>query len=293
MARIRTTKPEFWSSEQIMELSPLARLAFIGLWNFCDDGGVHPASARTLKAEIFPSDDVSSDDVSGLVSEMIAHGLVAEFTADSKCYWIVTGWEKHQRIAKPTFRHPRPPRAGVTPGAMTEASPNVRGGVNEVSSPSNGRLNEVSPPEGNGKEGNGNTLSGKPGAVPSKPPKQTYTTEANEVLAYLNQVVGSKFQPVPANLNMIASRLREGATVADAKAVIDRQHKDWANDVTMRKYLRPETLFGATKFAGYVGQVDAKQSEPEPPMTHEEAEAYAREQRAIARRAYLQQQGAA
>jgi hypothetical protein len=49
MARIRTVKPEFWTSEQVMELSPLARLAFIGMWNFCDDAGVHTASAKRLK----------------------------------------------------------------------------------------------------------------------------------------------------------------------------------------------------------------------------------------------------
>ncbi len=44
MARIRTTKPEFWSSAQIIELSRDARLLFIGMWNFCDDNGRHKAS---------------------------------------------------------------------------------------------------------------------------------------------------------------------------------------------------------------------------------------------------------
>jgi hypothetical protein len=49
MARIRTVKPEFWTSEQVMNCSRDARLLFIGMWNFCDDGGNHPASAKTLK----------------------------------------------------------------------------------------------------------------------------------------------------------------------------------------------------------------------------------------------------
>lgn len=51
MARIRSIKPEFWTSEQVMALSPLARLAFLGMWNFCDDAGIHPASAKTLNAQ--------------------------------------------------------------------------------------------------------------------------------------------------------------------------------------------------------------------------------------------------
>lgn len=37
MPRIRTIKPEYWTSEQVLDLSIPARLAFIGLWNFCDD----------------------------------------------------------------------------------------------------------------------------------------------------------------------------------------------------------------------------------------------------------------
>ena len=57
MARIRTIKPEFWTSDQVVECSFAARLLFIGMWNFCDDYGVHPASLRKLKMEIFPGDD--------------------------------------------------------------------------------------------------------------------------------------------------------------------------------------------------------------------------------------------
>lgn len=46
MARIRTIKPEFWTAEQVMELSRDARLLFIGMWNFCDDAGVHQRHTR-------------------------------------------------------------------------------------------------------------------------------------------------------------------------------------------------------------------------------------------------------
>lgn len=59
MARIRTIKPEFWTSEQVMNCSRDARLLFIGLWNFCDDYGRHPANSKQLKALIFPDDNLS------------------------------------------------------------------------------------------------------------------------------------------------------------------------------------------------------------------------------------------
>lgn len=108
MSRIRTIKPEFWTSEQVIACSPIARLIFIGLWNFCDDNGVHPASHIRLKAEVFPGDDLSTIDINKLVNELINHDLIREYMIDDKNYWIVTGWKKHQRIDKPTYRHPLP-----------------------------------------------------------------------------------------------------------------------------------------------------------------------------------------
>jgi hypothetical protein len=109
MARIRSIKPEFWVSEQIAECSPSARLTFVGLWNFSDDKGVHPAKPKTLKAELYPMDDFSADDVADWIAELIGAGLVATFESGGEKYWHVTGWEKHQKIDRPSFKHPAPP----------------------------------------------------------------------------------------------------------------------------------------------------------------------------------------
>lgn len=107
MARIRTIKPEFWTSEQVVECSPIARLLFIGLWNFCDDGGNHPASAKSLKMLVFPGDDFSVSDVEKMVGELVVQGLLADYQGiDGKKYWHVTGWH-HQKIEKPSFKYPK------------------------------------------------------------------------------------------------------------------------------------------------------------------------------------------
>lgn len=107
MGRIRTIKPEFWTAEQVVELSPIARLLFVGLWNFCDDGGRHPASPKTLKMEVFPGDDFTTEQVSGWISEAINQRLVLDYEVDGRRYWQVTGWH-HQRIDKPSYRYPKP-----------------------------------------------------------------------------------------------------------------------------------------------------------------------------------------
>jgi hypothetical protein len=109
MARIRCIKPEFWVSEQVAECSIGARLTFIGLWNFCDDGGVHPAKPKTLKAELFPMDTVSPSDLAKWVDELIGAGLVTKFDSDGVSYWHVTGWSRHQKIDRPSAKHPLPP----------------------------------------------------------------------------------------------------------------------------------------------------------------------------------------
>lgn len=125
MARIRTIKPEFWSSEQVMECSPIARLLFIGLWNFCDDAGNHVDSDKTIKAEVFPGDDISSSDVRRMIDELSSNGLVVRYTSENKGFLHVTGW-KHQKIERPSYKHPP---------FQAEASPNDRRTIGELSPP--------------------------------------------------------------------------------------------------------------------------------------------------------------
>lgn len=105
MARIRSIKPEFWSSEQVMECSTTARLLFIGLWNFCDDAGNHTLSIKTIKAEIFPADEIDLATIQRLLDELSSNELIVYYAHENKHFLHVTGWQ-HQKIEKPTVKHP-------------------------------------------------------------------------------------------------------------------------------------------------------------------------------------------
>ena len=70
-----------------------------------------------------------------------------------------------------------------------------------------------------------------------------------EVIGYLNEKAGTKYKPVESNLKFIRARLKD-YSVADLKAVVDRQVAKWKG-TSMQMYLRPETLFNATKFETY------------------------------------------
>ena len=122
MSRIRSIKPEFWTSAQVMECSPIARLFFIGLWNFCDDHGHHPVSEKQLKALIFPGDEIAFADIRRMVDELSTNGLIETYVVDGKEFLSVTGW-RHQKIDKPqAARFPYPD--GSTPKTPKDNSSN-------------------------------------------------------------------------------------------------------------------------------------------------------------------------
>jgi len=108
VARIRSIKPEFWTSEQVMECSTNARLMFIGMWNFADDCGRLPYSPKTIKAQIFQSDDINAEDVRRLLDELSSNGLIIVYSVEDKEYIEISGW-KHQKIDRPQApKYPAP-----------------------------------------------------------------------------------------------------------------------------------------------------------------------------------------
>lgn len=75
-----------------------------------------------------------------------------------------------------------------------------------------------------------------------------------ECLNYLNQRTKKNFKPVETNLSFINARLNEGYSKEDIFHVVDVKVSQWLNDPRMSNFLRPETLFNATKFSSYVAE---------------------------------------
>ena len=99
MARIRTIKPEFWTDEKLTECSLSARLLFIGTWNFSDDSGNLDRSAKQIKARVFPLDNINCEP---LLLELLAQGLLIEYSVNDKLYLHISGFDKHQLINRPS-----------------------------------------------------------------------------------------------------------------------------------------------------------------------------------------------
>ncbi|WP_157806720.1 hypothetical protein [Stenotrophomonas maltophilia] len=99
MARIRSIKPELWTDERLTECSLSARLLFIGLLNFADDNGNQVYSAKRIKMQVFPADNIETQP---LIEELITHGLLIEYSVSGEKYLNIKGFKKHQVINRPT-----------------------------------------------------------------------------------------------------------------------------------------------------------------------------------------------
>ncbi len=80
--------------------------------------------------------------------------------------------------------------------------------------------------------------------------------DARVILEFLNEKTGKSFRTTSTNLDFIAARLRSGASVQDCKSLIARKVREWSPDPKMAMYLRPATLFNATKFEQYLGEMN-------------------------------------
>jgi hypothetical protein len=135
MARIRTIKPEFFTSEDVVAMSPLARLLFIGLWCEADKEGRLTWKPKTFKMRYLPADDC---DVEALCAELVSQGVVKLY-GDGLAY--VPSFTTHQHI------NPRESASNLPdPDACSTRAPRVSTRASTVSDAQGGRKE--------GKEGN-------------------------------------------------------------------------------------------------------------------------------------------
>jgi hypothetical protein len=85
------------------------------MWNFADDAGRMAYSPKTLKAQIYPCDEIKTEAIKRMVDELSSNGLLQLYVVDSKEFISITGW-RHQKIDKP--------RPSVLPDPFDERSTN-------------------------------------------------------------------------------------------------------------------------------------------------------------------------
>lgn len=93
MARIRTVKPEFFTSEDIVALDAFSRLLYIALWCEADKEGRLLWRPKTFKMRYFPADNL---DIEAMCKQLTDAGLVVTYGDGQFAH--IPQFAKHQHI---------------------------------------------------------------------------------------------------------------------------------------------------------------------------------------------------
>ncbi|MFF5778122.1 hypothetical protein ACFY7Y_14375 [Streptomyces virginiae] len=227
MARIRSIKPEFFTSLTIADLKELsARLTFIGLWTYVDDNGVGPADARLIRAAIWPLEE--SPDVLQRTREDLrslhAARLITLYEVSGKPLVAVNSWYEHQKVSHPKKnRYPRPEE--VADLRKAEPPEDLQSPPEDYQSPPE----TLRPEQGAGsrEQGAGNRGDAEPAASADTPPR----ADVERVCKHLADVLeksGSKRPTITAKWRDTTRLMldRDEVTVERALAAIDWAHAD-------------------------------------------------------------------
>jgi hypothetical protein len=97
MARARNIKPGFFQNEELAELEPIDRLAFIALWTVCDYKGCLEYRPKRLKIQLLPYDDI---DIEKTVVRLEKAGFVQVYKIENESFIKIINFEKHQNPHK-------------------------------------------------------------------------------------------------------------------------------------------------------------------------------------------------
>ena len=93
--------------------------------------------------------------------------------------------------------------------------------------------------------------------IPESLSNKVINLKINLIVLDLNEILGKNYKPTSKpTRDLIKARLKEGFTLEDFKTVHRKMLRAWAHDAKMCKYLRPGTLYRASKFEGYLNMVE-------------------------------------
>ncbi|WP_411686946.1 hypothetical protein [Acinetobacter indicus] len=93
MARARNIKPSFFTNDELVELEPIYRLLFIGLWLLADREGRLENRPKKIKMELFPADNI---DVMSSLDDLQKTGFISLYNCYETNVIQINNFAKHQ-----------------------------------------------------------------------------------------------------------------------------------------------------------------------------------------------------
>jgi uncharacterized phage protein (TIGR02220 family) len=176
-----------------------------------------------------------------LVAVLVALRLVDK----NECSFSLHDWEEHNGWA--AHAKDRSEKARKAAAAKWNKKKNA---TSNASSNANGNAPSIAP---------------SPSPIPSptpidKPPIVPQQGDGGKIpfkkiIGHLSEKTGKRFSHTSkANQRLVRGRWEDGYRLEDFIAVIDNMTAAWMGDAKFEQYLRPATLFCASKFEGYLNQ---------------------------------------
>lgn len=308
--RARTIKPEILEDSKTATLSHLEYRIFVGTWLVADDHGNLRGEPELLRGQLVWATAETGASVARAINTLVERGLLVSYTVRGQSYLHIAGWAKHQRIDRPSrpttpgpdqadpkterdltsFVHVQSvPESDLTSSSLVR-SLQVPGLIlASLSTQSRERLALEGEGEGEGDQDldpphtpltGGSCKSNS--IIPSKPARKRNRSRVDATAAELASVrvildrlgtaAAVAYRGCDAHVRLIVGRLRDGITEAELRAVVAYCAEEWDSKPEMRRYLRPETLFGPstvnryldaarTRFATELAALERKQRE--------------------------------
>jgi len=153
MARIRSTKPEFWLDRPFVRRVPNrdARMLYKALWNLADEHARLGGDPHYIKGQCFPYEedaDLTPDVIDKLIDMLVSAEKVVRYEVDGDVYLFLPNLAKHQRLepSKVPSRLPPPPDPDDPAPRADKSAPDPDGSAPNVVLPSAHESAQVRPP---------------------------------------------------------------------------------------------------------------------------------------------------
>jgi hypothetical protein len=93
MARSRNIKPGFFQNEELVEIEPIGRLLYIGLWCLADREGRLEDRPKKIKAMLFPYENW---DINSLLNDLAQHDFIIRYQVEGENYIWIPKFKLHQ-----------------------------------------------------------------------------------------------------------------------------------------------------------------------------------------------------
>lgn len=257
MARIRSLKPEYATSEAMAELSIPCMMHFALLWTYADDEGRGIDNPRLIKAAIWPlRDEIGAAEVEDFQCELAKHGRIVRYESGGKRLFQIANFTEHQRPQKPSPSSYDPPpigllvESGTDTGTLWEDDGSDTGDLPSVVVVGEGVVEGVVVGDGGG--------AGEDSSPPAPSARSLAIVPASSV-ADQSPLLPTGFDAFWAHCPRKAGKpkaetawtkaLRRGATEAELIAGMDRWAEYWTADGTDVKYIpHPSTWLNSCQW---------------------------------------------